>query len=27
MFSDNIGAYGEIGLAKSPFQVGVTFRF
>jgi opacity protein-like surface antigen len=27
MFSDNIGAYAEMGIAKSPFQFGATFRF
>ncbi|MFM2048363.1 MAG: hypothetical protein RI955_911 [Bacteroidota bacterium] len=27
MFSDNIGAYVEMGIAKSPFQFGATFRF
>jgi outer membrane protein W len=27
MFSDMIGAYAEIGIAKSPFQFGATIRF
>jgi outer membrane protein W len=27
MFSDMIGAYAEIGVAKSPFQFGINFRF
>jgi opacity protein-like surface antigen len=27
MFSDMIGAYAEMGIAKSPFQFGATFRF
>lgn len=26
-FSDNFGIYGEIGLAKSPFQIGVVAKF
>lgn len=26
IITNNIGAYGEIGIAKSPFQIGISYR-